>query len=205
MNSRRLVGMLMVAMILSIVSYTPLAQGQVAYPVKAGKYSVWFARAMDDCVPANTITVVNPGAINACAQANSTTDSSIKMSFARLQVKPAKKGASVKLTGSGFQPAAARIGLQMTLRTTNTAGSPSGSKTYEDETVICGGVTGGTCGHYFAVASNGTIAAGKQQLADCVTKNGFNATLATGNIQIVDVALIDCDTGKVIATPGIKQ
>ncbi len=205
MKNRRHVGMLVAAMLLSIASYTPMAQGQAAFPVKAGKYSVWFARAMDDCVPANAITVVNPGAINACAQANSTTDSSIKMSFARLQVKPGAKGVSLKLSGSGFQPAAARIGLQMTLRTTNTAGSPSGSKTYEDETVICGGVTGGTCGHYFAVASNGTISLGKQQLADCLTKNGFNATLATGNIQIQDVALIDCDTGKVVATPGIKQ
>src|SRR5262249_865157 len=146
----RIVEMSAAALLVSVALYTQAAPAaSVALPKL---YQVTFTRAMDPCTSA-VITVVNPGSINACAETHVATDipnanwqkAKVKMSIS------SSKGTSLSLGGKGFlTPAPTKIGLQLTLRVTNQLGSPAGSKTYQDETIICGTTAGTSCGHYFA-------------------------------------------------------
>src|SRR5262249_32966178 len=102
-----------------------------------------------------------------------------------------------------------KIGLQLTLRVTNqvTGSPPPPSKTYEDETFICGTTAGTACGHYFAANTDGKISGktSKMLLKTCLSDNNLSPALATGNIEVVGAALINCDNGLVFGTPGVVQ
>lgn len=202
MKNGTLVGIAVTALLALFVTQT---WAQVSVPVKAKTYNVNFARAMDECVGPG-VTIVSPGNVGACLQANTLTDSTVaKMDTASLKIAVnAKKGPTMKLKGKGIAPAGTKIGLQLTLRTTNAAGSPSGAKTYNDETITCGDTDGDVCEHFFTVDTEGKLS-GKQTLKDCLDKNDLPETLASGNIELLDAALINCDTGKDIAKAGLLQ
>lgn len=181
------------------------AQAQVPYPDRATVYQVKFVRAMDECMGPG-VTIVNPGSIAGCTQVNSVTDAGLTaMSQGNLKVSRRRNGAYIRFTGKGFAPAGTPIGIQLTLRTTNRRGLPaSTSKTYEDQTIICGDTIGGSCGNFTNVQSNGRIVL-RQSLGDCLTLNGLSQFIGSGNIEIIDSALINCTTGKIAAVPGILQ
>src|SRR5262245_32406488 len=73
------------------------------FPTTARRYTSWMARAMDQCVPSG-ISVLGAAA-GACLQANSVTDDTITMNFARIVVN--SRTGRVVLFGRGF-PAGAR-------------------------------------------------------------------------------------------------
>jgi len=214
MRDLRIVGVAAAALLGSVVLYAGSASAATAsFPAKAPQYTVWFARAMDVCSAGSFVTVVNPGGINACAQANTGTDASITMEWAKLKVtKAGKKLASgahdttLKILAKGFSPTSAKVALALTIRTSNSlvaSPAPAG-KTYEDVIVYCGPTAGGTCGHYYPVTAAGKINS-KTALSTCVTDNGWTENLAAGNIQILNATLMDCDSGKDIGTPGLLR
>ncbi len=199
MKNVRLVGLVAATVLLSMGLRTQSARAQVPY-AKASAYSVDFARAMDECIPANSVTVVNPGAVEACPQTNSATDNGTTgVISAHLTVRRGTNGVSVRLSGSGFNPAG-HLSLELTLRTTNTAiSSPSpASKTYEDTTTRCFTPP-------ITVQANGRFSV-HTTLVSCLTQSSnLPAVLGTGNIEILDAALINTDTNKVVGVPGIRQ
>ncbi len=203
MRNAKLVGVAAAAL-LALVAAQARAQGTP--PVKAKTYSINFARAFDACVGPG-VTLVNPSNVGACSQANLVTDGTVTaINTASLKIGvSASKGVSLKLKGKGIVPSV-KVGLQMTLRTSNgsTASPAPPNKTYNDETFVCGTTDGDTCEHYFAVDTNGKLSA-KQTLKDCLDRNDLPDVLASGNIEILDAKLINCDTGKVIATAGVLQ
>jgi hypothetical protein len=210
MNSR-LIGIVGAALLGALVSQS--AQAQVAYPDRATLYKTFIVRAMDECT-SGFVTVVEPGSISGCVQANSTTDSALTaVGRGILQVRRSRVPVGKKINGSqtvskiifrgaGFAPAGTPMGVQLTLRTSNTLGLPSGSKTYEDQTIICGDTAGGSCGNFTSVSPSGRITL-RQTLGDCLTANGLSTVPASGNIELLGVELVNCSTGKVAGVPGV--
>jgi hypothetical protein len=204
MNIGRIMGITAAGALGAVMVLTQAAQAQAPYPQAARSYKVNFARAMDECT-GGFVTVVNPGGVNGCLQANSTTDSDVTGAIkATLKISRGPGQVRLSLRGRGFEPAGTRIGLKVSLRTSNTNGIPPGSKTFEDQTIICGPVNSGTCGHYVASDATGRISA-RTTLADCLLANGLSDSLASGNIELLDTSLINCDTGNVIAVPGVLR
>jgi hypothetical protein len=205
MNSK-LVGIGGAALLAAMLLHAPAAQAQKVY-------QVYFTRAYDECT---SMTVMTPGSVNNCPAAHVTTNPpNLGWSKAKFKMSVSNsKGTKLALTGKGFlTPAPTKIGLQLTLRVTNQANlfAPGMDTTYQDETIICGTTSGGMCGQYFAPDTDGKIkgSSSKMLLSQCVTDNGFSGQsvtqLSTGNIEVVDAALVDCDTGKVFGTPGVVQ
>jgi hypothetical protein len=176
----------------------PVLAQTAPFPTAARNYTAWMARAMDQCSPTTVSVVSTPGLpTTGCYQANSTTDSVITMKYARLTVS--SKTGKLALFGSGF-PFGARVTTQLTLRVTKRTQAtkhPPGPKTvtFEDVTVQCPNTP-----FWFVARPNGSVL-GSVRLSDCLTTPG----LATGNIEILDSALINVDTGKVFARPGILR
>ncbi len=179
----------------------------VPYPRFAHSYSIWFARAMDQCNPTNdgpgpTVTVVNTSGVPGfgCLQRNTTTDSSITMNFARLLIN---EHGRIGLLGAGL-PFGARVKLQLTLRATrkvNKTKHPPGSNqsvTFEDLPVTCG-----TAPYYFPVRSNGVVVA-ITNLQTCLGALQGEQAVGT-NIEVLDAALVNADTGQVFGVPGIVR
>ena len=205
MRNLRVVAMGALVIFGSVLLYASGAQAATAsFPEKAPQYTVWFVRAFDECT--SGVTIVNPGSVQACPQTNATTDATNTMTFAKLKVsKSGRTDTQLKIVGKGFSPTA-QIGLQLTLRVSNslTASPAPATKTYQDETIVCGPVTGGTCGRYFQPISNGKINA-KDLLNACLAGNNLSGNLGSGNMEVVDAALIDCTTGKAIGVPGVLR
>ncbi len=160
------------------------------------------ARAMDQCNPA-TVSVATTGVpFSGCPQANSTTDSVITMKTARLTF--AQTTGKLTLYGTGFQ-FGSRVTTQLTLRITKPGQTTlhphqvNKSVTFQDVTLLCPNVPFG-----FVARPNGSIA-GSAKLSDCLTQNGDATGLSNGNIEILDSALINIDTMKVFARPGILR
>jgi len=188
---------------------TPAGAQPVAFPTKALGYNVWLARAMDPCNPA-VVSVTSAGSPAAgCFQSNTATDGQVspgaKMSYARLSVsRTVNHRGRIRVFGSGFY-GGQRMKVQLTLRVTKTGQTTkhplqNGKRvTFEDVTVQCGSNSITGC---FTANLRGNVA-GSMALDDCLTQNAQPTGLVSGNIQIVDSALVNCDTGKVFATPGI--
>lgn len=180
---------------------------------KTKLYQVAMVRAMDPCTP----DPLNPSEVrnDFCPQSNSETAGLlVKFGDAKLAVKQAKQddcantgkcGATIKLTGHGFG-ATKDIIVWLKLRVTQLyPKAGTASVTYADFSIDCGPFTSKT---------NGNMA-GTQNLSECLSNNlavdglgigawpAVDAGRQTGNIQILDSALKDSDTGKVLATPGI--
>jgi hypothetical protein len=181
---------------------TPAGAQTVPFPKLARYYITWMARAMDQCT-APTLSVVNPpGEPPACPQVNSTTDNILTLGFARLAVTARGR---IGLFATGL-PFTARVRIQLTLRVTRTVTTvkhPPGSNkrvTFQDVIVQCPPPATSP----FGLVANGRGAiAARMTLESCLSPN---TTLATGNIEILDSALLDIDNGnKVFAVPGILR
>ncbi len=185
---------------------------QAPFTTRAPEYRTWLVRAMDQCTPAG-LSVLTPGSPAAgCLQQNVTTDAGYPadpmgatMKLGRLIVSRSAAGKGrITLFGTGFQ-GGQRVKVRLTLRTTKKNQSthhPFGlnSVTFADVTVECGNNTFTGC---YVAGATGVIA-GSMSLRDCLTNNGDSAGLASGSVEILDAALVNCDGAmKVIAVPGI--
>jgi len=197
-----------------------LAQAAVAvqaqFPTSATKYRTTMVRAMDQCVPSGVSIPANPAdPAEGCLQANIVTDDMYPtdplgstMDYGVLSVSKTAGSAfngRVRFFGTGFR-VGQRVKVRLTLRATRTEVAvlhPPGSHkrvTFADVTVECGNQVAGC----FSARPNGAIV-GSQTLKDCLTTNGEPINLRLGNVEILDAAVVNCDTGKVLAVPGIKQ
>jgi len=208
MRNGRLIGILAIALLGTIGLQAQDARAALLYPEKGAKLDVYLVRAMDECTGPG-VTIANPGGTEGCLQANSTTDDGVTaMKQAKLKLVRSKKGVKIRLNVDRISPAPINVGLQMTLRTSSTFGLPAGVKTYEDVTVVCGTFPGGPCGNFSAAATATNPTANiryRQTLSECLAANGLSSTLAGGNIEVIDVGLINCSTGKIFAVPGLLQ
>ena len=182
-----------------------------APPTKAASFITWMVRAYDQCSPMG-LTVLGGGGAAACIAANAGTDDDstvlgATMKFAKITVRrfPGVAGGlgRVKVIGRGFK-VGQRIQVQLTLRTTRTnriVKHPPGTGktvTFVDTTIVCGNNNVGC----FVARPSGAVA-GTETLQACLAQSGASASLGSENIQIVDAALLNCDTGKIFAVPGV--
>ncbi len=180
-----------------------LAQTQPA-PRIARDYEVWLARAMDPCVltndgPGPTVTVVSTSNVPAfgCLQQNTATDSNIGLNFARVRVSQRGR---VGLFAGGLTVGdlvAVRLDLRVTRAVNKTKHPPGSNKsvTFTDLPVVCPS---------FAARPGGAVAAATD-LATCLGANSGLAATGGTNIEILDAALINANTGKVIGVPGVVR
>src|ERR1043166_3941566 len=141
---------------------------------------------MDQCTSPPTF-VLDPGLPSmGCVQANSTTDSTITMGFARGAVN--RRG-RIGVIGAGF-PSFARVKIQLLLRVTRGnlhVKHPPGSNkkvTFQDVTITCPTTPFG-----FVASSRGSIAQATT-LADCLGPGRSGLADPPSNIEILDAALI---------------
>lgn len=183
------------------------------FPTKARTYSVFMTRAFDSCTPAGLSVVATGLPGSGCIAVNTITDAppptdplGSTMAFSRLIVKryPSAGGQGrIRFFGRGFQPGQ-RVQVQLTLRTTRsgqTTKNPTGSGktvTFADVTILCGNQSMNSF-----VANARGVAAGNQLLTDCLAQNAQPIGLAAENVEILSSALVNHDTGKVLAIPGI--
>jgi hypothetical protein len=213
MNTQRTFGGIgaTVAGLIGLLGATPPVGAQQApLPTTARAYTTWLARAVDECNPTTiTVSAVSPPVPSAgCLQTNVVTDDGVppgaSMTYAKLTVsRTVNHKGKISVSGRGFH-SGQRMTVQLTLRVTKpglktSVGNPK-TVTFEDITVTCPTISNPLgC---FTARQNGAVAA-SVSLVDCLTQNGQPSGLALGNIQILDSALVNCDTGNVIATPGI--
>jgi hypothetical protein len=126
------------------------------------------------------------------------------MKHAKLVVRRFGNGEGrIRLFGRGFQ-SGQRLKVRLTLRTTRSGvltkhpPSTNSTVTFSDTTVDCDNASP----NCFVANAIGVVA-GSQSLAGCLTSNGQSAQLAKQNVQIVNAELVNCDTGAVVAVPGI--
>jgi len=178
-----------------------VSAAQAPFPRFSRFYITWFARAMDPCSP-TSVSVVTPGLpAGGCLQANAATDSSITMNFARLIVN--RRG-RLALLGVGL-PFGARVKVELKLRVTKAnlqVKHPPGSNkrvTFQDITIQCPPTPFG-----FVAGPRGTIAQATT-LANCLGTSASDLASPTSNIEVLDSALINVDTGLVFARPGVVR
>lgn len=187
-----------------VLAVQPVLAQLAPFPTAARRYAAWMARAMDEC-SSPTTSVVSPGVpASGCIQANVTTDSAIGMKLARLNIS--KVTGKVTLFGTGFQ-FGNRVSTQLTLRVTKqdqTTTSPAGINpvTFQDVTITCPNIPNAP--FWFVARQTGALA-GSVKLTDCLTQAGLATGLASGNVEVLDAALINVDTNKVFARPGIVR
>jgi hypothetical protein len=195
----RVAGIAMATGLLSLVVATHTAVAQQAnFPRLARGFSSWLARAMDQCA-APTLSVVNPsGAGVACPQANSVTDSTLSMRFAKMRVTARGR---VGLFATGFTLGDA-LRIRLTLRVTQIAGQvkhPPGSNkrvTFPDLTIDCPKAPDA-----FLARPNGAVV-GRTDFGACLAPS---SNLQNGNIEILDAELINVNNGKTVAIPGVLR
>ncbi len=177
------------------------AQAQTpAFPQVARNYSAWLVRAFDACTP-GSLTVTTTGLpAQGCLSSATVVDNQMPMQFGKITIS--KGNGKIKVFGRGLTPGG-RVKVQLTVRTTRNGIStkhPPGTKrvTFQDTTVVCGPPPFG----FIAVWPSGNLG-GTIDLSDCLQPY---PGLALGNIEIVDVALVNADNAnKVFARPGIMR
>lgn len=172
----------------------------VAMPKVARSFSAWLVRAYDACTP-GALTVTTTGLPSqGCLSTATTTDDQMTMDFGKIVIS--KLSGKIAVLGRGLTPGG-RVKVQLTVRTTRDGIStkhPPGTKrvTFQDTTVVCGPPPFG----FIAVWPSGALG-GKINLTDCLQPY---PGLASGNIEIVDAALVNADNGnKVFARPGVMR
>jgi hypothetical protein len=182
----------------SLVAVSNSATAQVvSFPRIARGINTWMARAVDEC-SAPTTTVLTPGSpTSGCIQSNAVTDNTLGMKFTKLNMNTL---GHIRLTGTGFA-LGDEVRVRLTLRVTRNAGTkhpPAASTrvTFADTTVDCPKAPDA-----FNARPNGAIV-GFTDLATCLDTN---SGLASGNIEVIDVSLINALTGKVVAVPGVLR
>jgi hypothetical protein len=202
-----------------VLLITPAAFANHAqFPSRANRYRVSLVRAMDQCTGGaiSVVAVGDPVPNGDCLQANVVTDDppapGATMGSGTLTVsRTSNQNGKVGFFGLGFAPGA-RVSIRLSVRTTqsgiHTKHPPGSNKrvTYQDWSVECGNQTTGlpNCTGAFGARATGAVV-GSETLKDCLTQSGVPTGLRAGNLEILDASLFNCDTGKVIAKPGIKQ
>lgn len=184
----------------SLVTVTHSASAAPAsFPKLARGINTWMARAMDKCDPATT-SVVTPGSPSqGCPQANtSTTDGSLTMKFAKLRVTNRGK---IVIFATGFtlgDELRVRLSLRVTKAGIQTLHPPQNGQivTFQDFTADCP-----KSPDAFNARPNGAVI-GTTSLDACLDPN---SGLAHGNIEILDVSLVNALTGRTVAVPGILR
>ena len=185
-----------------VLAVQPVLAQTAPFPTAARRYLAWMVRAMDECA-ATTVSVAGGQNLPAagCVQTNSLTDSSITMKLARLSIS--KVTGKLTLFGRGFT-FGNRVSVALKLRVTKQAQMttiPAGSNTvtFEDVSIQCPNAP-----FWFVARQNGAIG-GSVKLSDCLTQSGLPTGLASGNIEVLDAALVNVDSGKVFARPGVLR
>ena len=173
------------------------AMAQAAFPKLARGLDTWMARAMDKCDPATTNVSTQDSPTTGCIQANGdTTDNLLGMKFAKLKVNNRGR---IAVFATGFS-LGDEVRARLTLRVTKTANTSHPMQfvkvTFQDVTVDCPAAPDA-----FNARPNGAVI-GTANLAACL---GSNDGLATGNIEIVDVSLVNALTGNPVAVPGVVR
>lgn len=178
------------------------AQAQ-QFPKTAKRFSVWMARAFDECTP-GTLSVLGSGVPNSgCVASNTSTDSSTSMNLAKVLLTSAGR---IKLFGRGFtfgDVVRVRLELRVTRRNvlTKHPASTNATVTFSDVTIDCP-----PSPDAFAVRPNGAIVA-STDLQSCLSPYG---NLATGspnpnNIEILRASIVNAVSGLEIARSGIVR
>lgn len=200
MTRRRQVAVAASALGLLLAAGTGWAQ-TAQFPKVARSFSAWLVRAFDQCTP-GSLSVVSPGLPQqGCLTTASAVDNQMTMDFGKIRVS--KGSGKIKLFGRGMIPGG-RVKVQMTVRVTKTGvntKNPTKTNarvTFADQTVICGPPPFG----FVIVYPTGVLGA-SINLSDCLSPY---PGLATGNIEILDVALVNVDNAnKVFARPGVLR
>lgn len=177
----------------------PAAFG-ASFPTLARGVSVWMARAMDQCDPA-TLSVFGSGLPSGgCLQANTVTNSTLTMNFAKVRITQRGR---ISLYGTGFTLGDV-LRVRLTLRVTK-AGQivkhlpgPGTNKsvTFVDQVVDCPQDPDA-----FTVRPNGAVAQ-STDLGACLAPNG---ALANGNIEILNVELVEATSGATVGQTGMVR
>jgi hypothetical protein len=183
-----------------IAAFTARADAQVQFPKVTRNYSATLARAMDECIPSGLSVIGSGLPTTGCVATNLVTDDQMTFDAAKIEIR-AKSG-RIKVSGRGF-PLGARVRLQLLVRVTKdgmlTKHPPSTNQrvTFSDQTLLCGPSPFG-----FVTSARG-ILAGTTDLSTCVAPNGG---LASGNIEVLEAALVNVDNSdRVFARPGILR
>lgn len=200
MTVRRRVALAGAALSLLLAAGTTRAQ-TAQFPLVARSFSAWLVRAFDQCTPGG-LSVVSPGLPQqGCLSTASGVDNQMTMDFGKVRIS--KGSGKIKLFGRGMTPGG-RVKVQLTVRVTKTGvntKNPTKSNarvTFADQTVVCGPPPFG----FVIVYPTGALGA-SIDLADCLSSY---PGLATGNIEIEEVALVNVDnSNKVFARPGVLR
>lgn len=181
------------------------AQTLPLYPTKAPLYDTWMARAYDPCSP-STLTVLTSGLPSGggCIAANSVTEASLPMNFARLRVSKAGK---IRLYARGLtfgESVRVRLNLRVTRKNVATKHPPktAATVTFADVVVDCPKAPDA-----FVVRPNGAVL-GKTDLAACLAPNtglagGASPNLA--NIEVLGASLVNVSSSKELARSGVVR
>jgi len=178
--------------------HTPSAGAQVAFPKLARGFGSWMVRAMDQCSP-STLSVTTPGLpTGGCPPTNTVTDDTLGLNFMKLRI--AQHG-GISLFGTGMTLGDA-LRVRITLRVTKTGMTtkhPPGTNqtvTFVDQTIDCPKTPDA-----FLVRPNGSVA-GRTDLGACLAPA---SGLAVGNLEILDVSLVNVMNGRIVAVPGLLR
>jgi len=181
----------------SLVAVTHSASAQVVFPKTARGINTWLARAMDECSAATTSVVTAGSPTGGCLQSNGgTTDDTLGMKFGKLRVT--NRGRIV-LFATGFtlgDELRVRLTLRVTKPDITTVPPGPNTVTFADMTVDCPQAPDA-----FNSRPNGAVS-GSTDLAACLSPNDG---LASGNVELLDVSVINALTGKTVAVPGINR
>jgi hypothetical protein len=178
-----------------------------SFPSRARLYSTHMARAFDVCTPGG-LTVLTPNLpASGCVAANSVTDNTTLMNWARLTVS---KTGRIKLVARGFtfgDAVRVRLHMRITRRGVLTKHPPSTNNTvtFSDVIVDCP-----PSPDAYVVRPNGAIGAATT-LASCLAPNaGLASGLTNGNtlpnnIEILGASLVSVLSGKELARSGIVR
>ena len=202
MRKRKLLGLggaVLISMIL--LARQDAAAQTVQFPQVARSFSAWLVRAFDPCTPSG-LSVTSPQLPSAgCLTSASVVDDQMTMDFGKVRID--RGSGKIKLFGRGMVPGG-RVKVQLTVRVTKepvlTKHPPKSNArvTFADQTVVCGPPPFG----FVIVYPTGVLGA-SIDLANCLAPY---PGLATGNIEIIDVALVNADNGnKVFARPGVLR
>lgn len=168
--------------------------------LQAAVYNTKLVQAQDECASPTTMI----GGVDACAPANVDTASGETFSVGKLLVKSTAGTSQVlailKSSSNGENKKnlngkhlAVRLTLRVTKRTTTTA--PTDPVTWVDQTLTCATVT---------VGSNGNMLF-KNQLAGSGCNLDLDLASNDYEKEIVSASIIDVDSGKAIAVPGVRK
>ena len=160
--------------------------------LKSRLYSTNLVQAMDQCM----FAVTNVGGVGACPPSNSSTDGT-PFTIGKFLIRNRSTSSQIRMSlgSSAATPPGALAGksihIVIMLRVTRTVGTPS--VTWVDQTLDCPSVT---------VPASGVVSQ-RTSLGTC----GLVSPLSddTTNKEILSVQVVDSNSGKPIAVPGVRN